>query len=81
MIATLYRMTSGECRWVGRPDIHVYCWAPCDLVMMPHGREGWQRRPPVFQIVTATATTDWLDAPTAAREIQTLLAQESRNVA
>jgi len=26
--------------------------------------------------VTATVTTDWIDAPTAAREIESLLAQE-----
>lgn len=63
MIATLYRMTSGECRWIGREDIHVYCHAPL-------GRQ------PLWQVVTATTTTDWIDAPTAAREIESLLAQE-----
>ena len=25
---TVDRLTSGECRWIGREDIHVYCHAP-----------------------------------------------------
>ena len=40
ILDSLAAMTSGECRFVGRVDIHVYCWAPCDLVDMPTGRKG-----------------------------------------
>lgn len=81
MIATLSAMTSGEVRWIGRPDLHVQCWAPCDLVPMPHGRDGWVRRSPVFRIITADTTTEWVEAAVAVRQIEALIAQEPRHVA
>lgn len=38
-------LASGECRAIGRPDLHVYCHHPMVETMMPWGRTGWQRRP------------------------------------
>jgi len=38
-------LQSGECRYIGREDIHVYCRHPLVETMMPWGRTGWQRRP------------------------------------
>lgn len=43
ILDTLEEMTSGECRWVGRHDIHVYCHHPMVETMMPWGRTGWKR--------------------------------------
>lgn len=28
LLSNIRSMTSGECRWIGRHDIHVYCMAP-----------------------------------------------------
>ena len=28
LLSTVRSMASGECRWIGRHDIHVYCMAP-----------------------------------------------------
>lgn len=38
-------LASGECRWIGREDVHVYCRNP--LVRIPgiDGRERWERQP------------------------------------
>lgn len=44
-ITEIEEMTSGQCRWIGRPDIHVYCHHPMVETMMPWGRLGWTRRP------------------------------------
>lgn len=85
--AALYRMTSGECRWVGREDVHVYCWAPCDLVLMPHGRHGWQRRQPVFKAWTSDSVgspwddAGWVTAAVVVRQIESILTEEPRHVA
>ena len=43
---TLYEidsLESGECRWVGRHDVHVYCQNPFVETLMPTGRMGWTR--------------------------------------
>ena len=43
---TLYEidaLESGECRWIGRHDVHVYCQHPFVETMMPTGRSGWTR--------------------------------------
>ena len=74
MIATLHAMTSGECRWVGRYDIHVYCWAPLN-------------RPAVFKVWTADSVgspwddAGWVTASVAVRQIESILAKEPRHVA
>lgn len=38
-------LESGECRWIGRHDIHVYCQHPFVETIMPSGRPGWTREP------------------------------------
>lgn len=38
-------MESGQCRWIGRHDIHVYCHNPMREVAGPHGRPAWRRFP------------------------------------
>ena len=43
---TLYEidsLESGECRAIGRDDIHVYCQHPFVETLMPTGRLGWTR--------------------------------------
>lgn len=42
-IDQLEAMESGECRWVGRHDVHVYCRHPFVKTLMPTGRMGWTR--------------------------------------
>jgi hypothetical protein len=82
MIAQLLAMTSGECRWIGRHDLHVYCVAPCELVRTAFGRDGWQRKPPAFKLWTegsAGSVWDeggWTTAANVARQIENILAKE-----
>lgn len=74
MTAALYAMTSGECRWIGRPDIHVYRWSP-------------GRADPLWKVRTVASTgsvwddAGWSDAATVIRQIETLLKEEPRHVA
>lgn len=44
-ITEIEEMASGECCWIGREDVHVYCHHPMVETMMPWGRLGWTRRP------------------------------------
>lgn len=39
------RMASGECRYIGREDVHVYCRNPLISVTGVDGRERWERQP------------------------------------
>ena len=83
ILDSLAAMTSGECRFVGRVDIHVYCWAPCDLVDMPTGRKGWQRRPPKYKVFTGDDESHpwepggWLEPEEAAARVATLLKEDA----
>lgn len=70
--AELDAMTSGECRWIGRHDLHVYCWAPCDAVQSD-GKTRWIRRQPSFRIDTAA---EWLDSESAAVAVEKHLMEE-----
>ena len=54
-------MGSGECRWVGRYDIHVYCRNP--LVRDGHG---WRRGLPSYKVVTADVESEWMAIDAAA---------------
>lgn len=71
-------MESGQCRWVGRHDIHVYCHHPMRMVRHPDGREAWQRREEDrrYRIVCGEAgdETGWLDHDEAVRAIDRFLA-------
>lgn len=87
MHTKLHHMVSGQAGWVGREDIHVYCWAPCDLVPMPTGRMGWQRRPKRYKVFTFDTPGSpwdaggWLTADEASRQIDAILAQEESHAA
>ena len=82
---TLADMRSGESRWVGRTDLHVYCWAPCDPVTMANGKTGWQRRAPVYKLLTADDPPNvweqvgWGTAADVCRRINAILAEGSAN--
>ena len=71
----LETMTSGECRWVERKDIHVYCFNPMVQRMMPWGRLGWHRDPSAAQfavvcIAGGTVGQRWTTAIEAAELVQ-----------
>ena len=38
-------MASGECRYIGREDVHVYCRNPLVRIAGIDGRERWERQP------------------------------------
>ncbi len=65
-------MKSGECRWLGRHDLHVYCWAPCDR-LQDGDRVRWIRRQPSYRIAQSG---EWLDAASAAATVEKLLSRE-----
>jgi hypothetical protein len=66
MSDTLYEiesLASGECRWIGRHDIHVYCHAPA-------------KREPAYCVVCPDAGLEhgnWMDAPRAAKLVEKAL--------
>lgn len=48
----LGRMSSGECRWIGQPRVHVYCRAPMVTVTCPAtGRQGWMPGSRTWRVV------------------------------
>lgn len=87
MLSQIVEMKPGECRWIGREDINVYCWQPCDLVTMPSGRQGWMRRVATFKVWTAASSGSpwnadgWVPAAVAVRQIEQLLTQGDRDAA
>lgn len=60
---TIKDMESGECRWVGRPEIHVYCHNP-------HPRTDGSAR---YRVVTIDSRTDWLPEAAALAALDRLL--------
>lgn len=44
-ITLLREMASGECRWIGRHDLHAYCHAPFVRTTRADGRTAWGREP------------------------------------
>lgn len=76
-------MRSGECRWIGRYDLHVYCWAPCDQVTMANGKTGWQRRAPVYKLLIAGEPPNvwdrvgWGTAAEVCQRINAMMAAEA----
>jgi hypothetical protein len=69
-------LASGECRWIGRRDIHVYCRAPMVETLMPSGRMGWQPGPASYCVVCPEAGLEygeWVDATRAAKLVEKAL--------
>lgn len=87
MLSQIVDMKPGECRWIGREDINVYCWQPCDLVMMPSGRQGWVRREATFKAWTADSVGSpwsadgWVSATAVVHQIKQLLTKGERDAA
>lgn len=79
---TIRDMESGECRWVGRPDIHVYCRNPMAPIIGPTGRPGWRRDPEAarYRVVCPDAGledgTDWMTAGAVLAVVDRILADE-----
>lgn len=76
-------LTSGECRAIGRPDIHVYCHHPMVETMMPWGRLGWQRRPEDARYCVVCPDDgleygNWITADEAAAVVDRLTRTEAR---
>jgi len=68
-INALHQMTSGECRYVGREDIHVYRHSPI-------GRD------PKWCVVCPAAGMkhgNWTDLHTACQQIESILLKENNN--
>jgi hypothetical protein len=80
MIAKVTQLVSGECRWIGREDIHVYCHRPYVEAMMPTGRLGWQPGPATYSVVCPDVGLEpgtWVTAREAVRLIESALSQET----
>jgi hypothetical protein len=76
MIDEIEDLASGECRWIGRRDIHVYCRAPMVETLMASGRMGWQPGPASYCVVCPEAGLEYgefVDAPRAAKLVEKIL--------
>jgi len=70
------RLASGECRWIGREDVHVYCRRPFVECLMPTGRMGWQPGPATYSVVCPRAGLKhgtWVVAADAVRTVSSLV--------
>jgi hypothetical protein len=68
-VAQLLSMSSGECRWIGRHDVHVYCHAP-------RGRDAR------FSVLCSTVgrqTHNWMPAADAVGVIDAIFTKVSRD--
>jgi hypothetical protein len=63
-------MGSGECRWVGRYDIHVYCRNP----LLRDG-QGWRRGLPSYKVVTEDSDSEYMTIDAAAALVVDLMAR------
>jgi|688.fasta_scaffold1253592_1 hypothetical protein len=80
ILAAVCGMVSGQCKWIGREDIHVYCHAPMVERLMPTGRMGWQPGPATYSIACPSAGLDaetWTTAADVARQIESILTMEA----
>lgn len=78
-ITKIKSLESGQAKWIGREDIHVYCHHPMRLTMMPTGREGWRREPADarYKVLCEDAGAlegVWMTAVEAARLVDSILA-------
>jgi hypothetical protein len=75
LLASMLSMSPGECRWVGREDLHVYCWGTSI-----DGR--YDPRVTQFKLWTADSTgsvwdaAGWKSGPAVAREIEAIIEKE-----
>lgn len=79
-------LDSGECRWIGRHDIHVYCRHPFVETMMPTGRMGWSRQPADarYCVVCDDAGLErgnWLTLEQATAVVDSLVPADERRMA
>jgi hypothetical protein len=80
ILAAVCGMVSGQCKWIGREDIHVYCHAPMVERLMPTGRMGWQPGPATYSVVCPDAGLEpgtWVTAREAVRLIESALVMEA----
>jgi hypothetical protein len=81
-VAALLSMSSGECRWVGRYDVHAYCRAPMVRFVRADGRTAWTRGPATYCIACPAGNTkhgNWMDAQDAADLIDSIIAKGRSN--
>lgn len=81
-------MTSGECRAIGRPDLHVYCHHPMTPFVREDGRTGYRREgEPRYCIVCPDEGFEylpydqWITATEAWRVVDRILAGEAQRKA
>jgi hypothetical protein len=75
-------LASGECRWIGRDDLHVYCRRPSVKQLMPTGRIGWVPGPATYSVVCPSAGLkhgNWINASDAVRTVSSLMDRFSNN--
>jgi hypothetical protein len=74
----LDELKTGECRWMHRHDIHVYCRHPLRRVRQADGREAWLRcdEDRRYKVVCGAAgkETGWITHDEAVRAIDRFLA-------
>jgi hypothetical protein len=70
-IRQLLSMVSGECRWIGRYDIHAYRHSPM----------GYEPQWCVCCTDAGLKHGNWVDLDTAARQIDSILATETSDAA
>jgi hypothetical protein len=71
VIDEIESLASGECRWIGRHDVHVYCRAPLVETL-----GGWQPGPATYCVVCPDAGLEygeWVDGPRAAKLVEKAL--------
>ena len=78
-ISQIKSLESGQARWIGREDIHVYCQHPMRLTLMPTGREGWRREAEGARYMVQCEGAGglegvWMTAVEAARLVDGILA-------
>lgn len=79
IITKIKSLESGQARWIGREDIHVYCHNPMRRALTPTGSEGWRREPgdARYKVLCEDAGSlegVWMTAVEAARLVDSILA-------
>lgn len=62
---SMSQMTSGEARWIGREDLHVYCWGPMN---QPRVYKLWT----IDSIGSVWDAAGWTDAAAVAGQIDAI---------
>jgi len=71
-------MASGECRYIGREDVHVYCRNPLVSITGIDGRTRWERQPGAARYSVACPAAGlrygtWVPASEAAGTVSRIL--------